>query len=194
MLIPINMHHPLYIKNMVCDRCKSSVREILKDIAIEFEDLELGEVTLKNPLNEKQQATLSTKLSEQGFELLKDRETQIINQIKSEVIRFVHHQPASLNQTLSAHLSVHLNREYSSLSKLFSQVEGRTIENYYIEQRIEQVKELIIYDELSLSEIAYKLNYSSVAHLSGQFKKVTGMTPTAFKKLGPQGRKPLDNI
>ncbi|AEV33913.1 DNA-binding domain-containing protein, AraC-type [Owenweeksia hongkongensis DSM 17368] len=188
------MNHPLYIKNMVCDRCKSSVRNILEDLQISFKELELGEVTLENPLNQAQQSNLSHQLSIQGFELLEDRETQIINQIKSEVIRFVHHQPTSESQTLSAHLSVHLNKEYSSLSKLFSQVEGRTIESYYIDQRIEHVKELIIYDELSLSEIAYKLNYSSVAHLSGQFKKVTGMTPSAFKKLGPQGRKSLDSV
>lgn len=179
---------------MVCDRCKSSVRRILEELAIDFSELELGEVTLKQALNPTLQSQLRDKLSSQGFELLEDRETQIINQIKSEVIRFVHHQPISENQTLSAHLSVHLNKEYSSISKLFSQVEGRTIESYYIDQRIEHVKELIIYDELSLSEIAYKLNYSSVAHLSGQFKKVTGMTPSAFKKLGPQGRKPLDSV
>lgn len=179
---------------MVCDRCKSSVRHILDDLQIAFNDLNLGEVTLANPLSATQQTKLSKELSKQGFKLLEDRETQTINQIKSEVIRFVHHQPTSENQTLSAHLSVHLNKEYSSLSKLFSQVEGRTIESYYIDQRTEHVKELLIYDELSLSEIAFKLNYSSVAHLSGQFKKVTGMTPSAFKKLGPQGRKPLDSV
>lgn len=179
---------------MVCDRCKSSVRNLLEQLEIEFIDLELGEVSLKSPLLPNKLVELSDKLSALGFELLKDQDTQIINQIKSEVIRFVHHQPDSPNQILSAHLSVHLNKEYSSLSKLFSQVEGRTIESFYINQRIEHAKELIIYNELSLSEIAYKLNYSSVAHLSAQFKKVTGMTPTAFKKLGPSGRKPLDKV
>ncbi len=179
---------------MVCDRCKSSVNRMLQDLNITIKDLELGEATLESPLSETQRNKLKDQLLSQGFELLEDRETQTINQIKSEVIRFVHHQPDSESQTLSAHLSVHLNKEYSRLSKLFSQVEGRTIESYYIDQRIEHVKELIIYDQLSLSEIAYKLNYSSVAHLSGQFKKVTGMTPSAFKKLGPQGRKPLDSV
>jgi len=188
------MEYPVYIKNMVCDRCKSSVRQILEGAGIPYYDMQLGEVTLKNPLTEKQERQLGKKLNEQGFQLLEDRETRIISQVKTEVIRFLHHKPITENQPLSAHISVHLNKEYSSLSKLFSQVEGRTIESYYIDQRIEYVKELIIYDELSLSEIANKLNYSSVAHLSGQFKKVTGMTPSSFKKLGAEGRKSLDNV
>lgn len=179
---------------MVCDRCKASVANTLQELSIPHKELELGQVILAAPLKTEQKEVLEKKLQAQGFELLEDRETQLINQIKSEVIRFVHHHPAEENQSLSAHLSVHLNKEYSSLSKLFSQVEGRTIESYYIHQRVEQVKELIIYDQLSLSEIAFKLNYSSVAHLSSQFKKATGMTPSAFKKLGAKARNGLDEV
>lgn len=187
------MSYPLYIKNMVCERCVSSVSGILGKLNIPYEGIQLGEAHLKNPLTAPQADELKNKLEEQGFELLEDKDTKLINQIKSEVIRFVHHPPTS-KEALSSHLSVHLNKEYSSLSKLFSQVEGRTIENYYINQRIEYAKELVVYDELSLSEIADKLEYSSVAHLSGQFKKITGMTPSAFKKLGMAARKPLDRI
>ena len=179
---------------MVCDRCKLSVANTLQELNIYYKELELGQIVLEAPLTSEKKDLLEKRLQSQGFELLEDRETQLINQIKSEVIRFVHHHSPEQNQSLSAHLSVHLNKEYSSLSKLFSQVEGRTIENYYIHQRVEQVKELIIYDQLSLSEIAYKLNYSSVAHLSSQFKKVTGMTPSAFKKLGAKARHSLDEI
>tara|TARA_R110000850_G_scaffold137474_1_gene258643 strand:- start:324 stop:863 length:540 start_codon:yes stop_codon:yes gene_type:complete len=179
---------------MVCDRCKSSVEDILNELKIPFTEIKLGEVGLSKlpEVNEKKQ--LSIKLRQAGFELLEDRDSRLINKIKSEVIRFVQNAPDYTDHTLSGHLSVHLNKEYSSLSKLFSTVEGRTIEQYYIQQRIEKVKELLIYDELTLSEIGFKLGYSSVAHLSAQFKKITGMTPTAFKKLGVAGRKKLDEV
>lgn len=179
---------------MVCDRCKSSVEGILENLKIDHSDIQLGEVSLEErpttELNEK----LAEELNKAGFELLQDKDSRLISRIKSEVIRFVHHARDYEGQTLSAHLSVHLNKEYSTLSKLFSTVEGRTIEHYYIQQRIEKVKELLIYDELTLSEIAFKLGYSSVAHLSGQFKKITGMTPSAFKKLGASGRQKLDEV
>ena len=188
------MPYPIYIKNMVCDRCKSSVEDILNDLEISFNEIKLGEVNLKELPETEKKKELSKKLQQAGFELLEDRDSRLINKIKSEVIGFVQNAKDYTDHTLSGHLSVHLNKEYSSLSKLFSTVEGRTIEQYYIQQRIEKVKELLIYDELSLSQIGFELGYSSVAHLSGQFKKITGMTPTAFKKLGVDGRKKLDEV
>ncbi len=188
------MPYPIYIKNMVCDRCKSSVEDILNELKLPYNDIKLGEVSLNNHLEVSEKKQLSTRLQQAGFELLEDRDSQLINKIKSEVISFVQNAQDYTDHTLSGHLSVHLNKEYSSLSKLFSTVEGRTIEQYYIQQRIEKVKELLIYDELTLSEIGFKLGYSSVAHLSAQFKKITGMTPSAFKKLGVSGRKKLDEV
>jgi AraC-like DNA-binding protein len=188
------MPYPIYIKNMVCDRCKGSVEAILKSLDIPYGEIKLGEVGIERLIDTDTKSELSKKLSEAGFELLEDRDSRLINQIKSEVIRFVQNAKDFTNYTLSGHLSVHLNKEYSTLSKLFSTVEGRTIEQYYIQQRIEKAKELVTYDELTLSEIAFKLGYSSVAHLSAQFKKITGMTPTVFKKLGMPDRKKLDEI
>lgn len=187
------MQASIYIRNMVCDRCKASVENILQELDIDFREIRLGEVYLNAPMREGIRSTLAAKLEEVGFELLQDRDSRTINRIKTEVLRIIRHNDFE-NQNLSAQLSVHLNKEYSSLSKLFSQVEGRTIESYYIDQRIEYVKELIVYNELSLSEIADKTHYSSVAHLSAQFKKITGMTPTQFRKLGSGGRKKLDEV
>lgn len=179
---------------MVCDRCLRSVEQILKDLQLPHSEIRLGKVNLNQMPTLEEKKNLTERLREEGFELLEDRDSRLINQIKSEVIAFVQHSQDFGDHTLSGHLSVHLNKEYSSLSKLFSTVEGRTIEQYYIQQRIEKAKEFIMYDELSLSEIAFELGYSSVAHLSGQFKKITGMTPTAFKKLGVKGRKTIDTV
>lgn len=187
------MEH-LYVKNMVCDRCKSSVKALLDKLNIDYTEVRLGEIFLEKRLGTRSEKELSQALSEEGFELLKDKDSRLINQIKSKVISFVHHRGNEKEINLSDHLTQNLNKEYSSLSKLFSQVEGRTIENYYIEQRIEKAKELLIYNEFSLSEIAFQLHYSNVAHLSSQFKKVTGMTPSAFKKVGSKARKGLDEI
>ncbi|MDZ7847963.1 MAG: AraC family transcriptional regulator [Owenweeksia sp.] len=184
----------IFIKNMVCDRCKVSVQHILNQLEIGYNSLELGEVNLQQPLDSHAKAVLAQALSQAGFELLEDRDTRLISQIKSAVIHLVHYHHELGDRTLSGHLTVHLNREYSTLSKLFSQVEGRTIEKYFIEQRIERAKELLVYDELNLSQIALELGYSSVAHLSAQFKKRTGMTPSHFKKLGSSARKGLDKV
>ncbi len=179
---------------MVCERCKRSVEHILNTLEVAYTEVRLGEVILTIGIKPSVKPQLSRALEREGFELLEDRDSRIINQIKNEVLRFVQHHHDHIKETLSGHLAVHLNKEYSSLSKLFSQVEGRTIEKYYIEQRIERVKELLVYDELNLSQIADDLGFSNVAHLSAQFKKVTGMTPTAFKKLGAQGRQKLDEV
>ena len=152
----------------------------------------LGEVDLKEPLTDSEKELLNTKLITLGFEIIDDKKSQIIGQIKSLIIDLVHQQNSALKNNLSDILSKHLHHDYSYLSNLFSEVEGTTIEKYFIAQKIEKVKELLVYDELSLSEIAFQLNYSSVAHLSNQFKKVTGLTPSYFKNI--KTRKTLDEV
>lgn len=182
------------IKNMVCPRCIVSVKGIFDELNITVSNIKLGEVDLVNELSNRQKSVLTIKLKEKGFELLEDQKSKIIESIKSIIIEQVHHSEEALKINFSTHLSKELNQEYSSLSKLFSSIEGVTIEKYILNQKIEKVKELIHYNQLTFSEIAYQLNYSSVAHLSAQFKKETGMTPSAFKKLNINDRKALDEI
>ena len=173
---------------MVCPRCLSSVRTILNDMQIEFNRIELGIVGLNNELSEEQKEKLSNKLQTQGFELLNSEESKVINKI--------HYTDTSQhsNHNLSDELSKELHTSYSKLSKTFSRVEGITIEQYLLQQRIEKVKELLSYEEKTISEIAFDLGYSSTAHLSAQFKKITGMPPSAFKKITKNRRKSLDDI
>lgn len=185
----------LYIKNMVCDRCVMAVRQQLDKAGIAYRHIQLGEVELAAAPSEAQVHTLRNDLSALGFELLDDRKATVITQIKSAIIRLIHTQEgAELNKKLSVVLSEKLGLDYHYLSSLFSSTEGVTIEQYIIRQRIERAKELIIYDELTLSEIADTLGYSSVQHLSQQFKKITGMTPTDFRQLKENKRKPLDQV
>lgn len=182
------------IKNMVCPRCIDSVRGIFRELKISVANIQLGEVDVVNNLSSNQKSELRVKLKERGFELLEDQKSKTIDAIKSIIIKQIHHATEALIINFSTHLAEKLNQEYSSLSKLFSSVEGVTIEKYILHQKIEKVKELIHYNQLTLSEIAFQLNYSSVAHLSSQFKKETGMTPTAFKKLNINNRKNLDEV
>lgn len=188
----------LYIKNMVCDRCKLVVRQELERLGLQPVKLTLGEVTLAGddiPSEKLRQLDLS--LANLGFERIDDRKARLIEAIKSKVIEMIHHgDPGSRKFNWSDILSDSLHYEYNYLSNLFSSVEGITLEQYIIRQKIEKVKELLFYDELNLSEIAHKLGYSSVAHLSGQFKKVTGFTPSALKRSRQidESRKPLDNV
>lgn len=185
----------LYIKNMVCDRCIMAVRQELDKTAIEYKNIQLGEVELSKPLEANQKAKLSESLNSLGFELLDDRKSTLITQIKSTIIKMVHaNELVESNKKLSVILSEKLGMDYHYISSLFSSIEGVTIEKYVILQRIERAKELLIYDELSLNEIADALGYSSVQHLSLQFKKVTGLTPTYFKQMKEKTRKPLDKI
>lgn len=177
---------------MVCQRCVSSVEAIFTGLGLDVHHIQLGEVELTTQPTKANLQTLSYQLSTHGFELLKDADQQLIAKIKSVVLNFVN--TLEPKEKLSQHLAAALHKDYNGLSKLFSEVEGRTIENYFIAIRVERAKEYISYAELSLSEIAYKLNFSNVAHLSAQFKKVTGMTPTAFKKLGNEGRKGLEKV
>ncbi|MEM9389172.1 MAG: AraC family transcriptional regulator [Bacteroidota bacterium] len=188
------MKNILHIKNMVCNRCIEAVEEEFKKAGIPIKSIGLGEVIVENELTQEQHGVLEKLLAKRGFELLKDQKSKLIDQIKSIVIRQTHHSSTPLNINFSTLIAEKLNQEYTSLSKLFSSVEGITIEKYILKQKVERVKELIIYNELTLSEIAHRVSYSSVAHLSSQFKKETGMPPSEFKKGRLQDRKPLDDI
>lgn len=181
---------------MVCPRCIRAVEQVFTQIGSEPLAVRLGEVTIKDDLTEAQLKTLSANLKELGFELLDDTRRQQIEKIKAVVIRRIHEPDDKKDEKtpFSAILSRELHREYSQLSKLFSETEGVTIEQYMILQKIEKAKELLVYNEMNLSEIALQLGYSSVAHLSAQFKKVTGLTPSAFKAQGIRLRQPLDGV
>lgn len=184
----------LYVKNMVCNRCISAVQDELQKLGIVAERVELGEIFLEERLDDKKKEALEKRLVDLGFMLIDDKKSQLISQIKRVIIELVHHKEGVINMNLSDLLRQELKHEYNYLSNLFSEIEGTTIEKYFIAQKIEKVKELLVYDELSLSEIAYQLNYSSVAYLSNQFKKVTGLTPSHFKKVGQNKRTPLDQV
>ncbi|MDX9751948.1 MAG: helix-turn-helix transcriptional regulator [Flavobacteriales bacterium] len=184
----------LHIKHMVCDRCVMAVRDVLDELAIPAKHVGLGEVVLERAITAAERAALDAKLGPLGFARLDDRNGRLIERIKAAVVQLVHHDHAERGRTkLSTHVATAVGRDYSTLSALFSQVEGITIEQYFLLQRLERVKELIRYDELSLSEIAFRTGFSSVAHLSGQFKQLTGMTPTAFRAMAG-GRTPLDQV
>lgn len=184
----------LYIKNMVCDRCKIVVKSELEKLGITPLHIDLGEVTLNTALDDKQKTLLKDKLGSLGFELINDKRSRLIEQIKTLIIELVHYNDNELKVNLSDYLSDKLHHDYNYISNLFSEVEGTNIEKYFIAQKIEKVKELLVYDELTLSEIAFQLNYSSTAHLSNQFKKVTGLTPSHFKSIKTNKRKPLDKV
>src|SRR5690606_15060985 len=184
----------LFIKNMVCNRCIMVVQNEMDKLGIGASHIKLGEVTLDWELSDAERKALDYALTNVGFELIDDRKSRIIEQIKTAIIELVHHRESDNKYNLSEVLSHTLNHDYSYISNLFSEVEGTTIEKYFIAQKIEKVKELLVYDELTLSEIAHRLNYSSVAYLSNQFKKVTGLTPSHFKKIKEDKRKPLDKV
>jgi AraC family transcriptional regulator len=186
----------LLVKNMVCQRCIMAVEAILQSEKIPFHKVVFGEIHLIDAINEDQKSRLKTKLSAVGFELIDNHTSGLIEKIKQLVIKRARNEMYGTDKKtkLSIYLSDIIHHEYTYLSSLFSAIEGRTIENYFIEQRIEKAKELLVYDQLSLSEIAFQLEYSSVAHLSTQFKKITGLTPTYFKELGTSKRKALDEV
>lgn len=184
----------LYIKNMVCGRCEMAVTSALGKMQIPILSIQLGAVELSRPLAENEKQILAKALNALGFELLDDKISMTIERIKNLIIDLVHYQNEKLKINLSTYLAEDLKQDYSALSNLFSETEGTTIEHYSIAQKIERTKELLIYNELTLSEIAIQLNYSNVAHLSNQFKKVTGFTPTHFKKLKDKKRKQIDNL
>lgn len=185
----------LIIRNMVCGRCITAVRTILEAAALPVRRMELGEVELMRPATEAELFAVRNALMSQGFELVQDRDAATIARIKAAIVQLVHHaNAATANVKLSEHLSNALHADFSGLSSLFSEVEGITIEHYFLLQRMERVKEFVRYGELTISEIAYATGFSSAAHLSGQFKKLTGMSPTAFRALGHTARIPLDQV
>lgn len=184
----------LFVKNMVCNRCIMVVQDELEKLDLDFTNIRLGEVTLTKELNPDERNAVEAALIPLGFEVIDDKKSRIIEKIKNIIIDLVHHQDNDSKSNLSDLLSEKLNHDYNYLSNLFSEVEGTTIEKYFIAQKVEKVKELLVYDELSLSEIALRLNYSSVAYLSNQFKKVTGLTPNHFKQIREEKRKPLDKV
>jgi len=173
-----------------------AVESILETGQIPFQKVTFGEIHLAGALSEEQKAFLKESLSKVGFEMIDNQTGGIVEKIKQLVIKRARNEvpDAERKIKLSLYLSDKVHHEYTYLSSLFSAVEGRTIENYFIEQRIEKAKELLIYDQLTLSEIAFELEYSSAAHLSNQFKKITGLTPTYFKEIGTAKRKALDKI
>ena len=180
---------------MVCNRCIKAVQDLLISHSYEIISIELGKVIIENNLDQEAFDILTNELHKNGFELINDKQSRIIDNIKTLIIKFIHHKndfPKHIN--LSNYISSEIGNDYSYLSKLFSSTEGVTIEKYVILQKIERVKELIKYDELNLNEIADELGYSSTQHLSGQFKKVTGLTPTEFKHHSNNSRKPLDKV
>jgi AraC-like DNA-binding protein len=184
----------LYIKNMVCSRCKMVVKFELEKLGLNPISIELGEIEIEENDIDLLQTALTQNLNQLGFELIDDKKSKIIEKIKTLIIDLVQNKNNELHTNLSSYLSTHLHQDYNTLSHLFSEVEGKTIEKYFISQKIEKVKELLTYGELSLSEIAYRLNYSSVAYLSNQFKKVTGFSPTEFKQLKGKKRYLIENI
>ncbi len=173
---------------MVCNRCILAIKSLLDELKFAYTTIQLGEVSLSKEPIEKQLTLLRDRLQQLGFELLDDSKRKLIEKIKTIIIEQVHYDKGDERYNLSEVLSSKLHKDYSYLSGLFSEVEGITIEKYIINQKIEKVKELIIYDELSLSEIANQLSYSSVAHFSNQFKKVTGLTPSHFRQVGQNKR------
>ena len=184
----------LYIKNMVSLRCKMLVKAELKKINLKHSIVELGEVEIMYELSAETYEELKRNLHQSGLELMDNQRAILVEKIKNIIIELVHYTDEIPKLSFSDYLSEKLNHNYSYLSNLFSEVKGTTIEHFIIIHKIERVKELIIYDELNLSEIANKLHYSSVAHLSTQFKKITGLTPSFFKSLKIKKRTVLENL
>ncbi len=187
----------LHIKNMACRHCKMVLQEALAGIkGLAVKQVELGWVELEKPITPKQQKALEAVLAELGFELIDDLRSQLIKEIKTRVIAEIHHAAAQQleTETFSEFISRKIGYDYSYLNEQFAAVEGRTIGQFVIQHKIEKVKELLVYDELSLSQIADQMGYSSAQYLSSQFKKFTGLTPTHFKKIGQKRRKSLDQV
>lgn len=185
----------LHVKNMVCDRCILIVRQQLENQNFKVKDIVLGRVEIEPEPGEEQMQNIASVLEVLGFELIDKQKDQLVEQIKTKVIELVHYSDLSqIKQSLMTLIADELHREYTYLSRLFSDVEGITIEKYIIQQKIEKVKELIQYGELNLNEIAFKMGYSSSAHLSTQFKAITGQSPRQYKTTSGQNRKTLDRV
>ena len=179
---------------MVSNRCKLAVKEVLKKLGLHFIVVDLGEVDIMENITEEQRQELKKALLESGLEMMDDRRSVLIEKIKTVIIEMVHHSEEEINVNFSHYLSEKLQHDYTYLANLFSEVQGTTIEQFLISHKIERIKELIMYGELNITEIAWKMNYSSVAHLSNQFKKMTGLSPSHFKQLKNKRRIPLEEI
>ncbi len=179
---------------MVSARCKMAVKEALKSLGLHFIVVDLGEVEVMETLSSEQREQLKIALLDSGLELMDDKRAVLIEKIKNAIVEMVHYTNELMKVNFSEFLSEKLNHDYTYLANLFSEVQGTTIEQFIISHKIERIKELIIYGELNITEIAWKMNYSSVAHLSNQFKKVTGLSPSHFKQLKEKRRSPIEEI
>lgn len=185
----------LHIKNMVCDRCIMVVENELQNLGYVVEQISLGKAVVQGILETAAKDKIDEQLQKLGFVLIEDKKQRWVEQVKNLIIAMVHHQDdAFIKFNLSEYLSNELHLDYSYISSFFSEIENTTIEKYFISQKTERIKELISYNELTLSEIAFKMHYSSIAHLSNQFKKVTGLSPTQYKHQLAQSRKAIDKI
>lgn len=184
----------LIIKNMVCPRCITSVEQILQKNNLQVKYVQLGEVELLKKPNAKQLQILAQDFLQTGFELLDDQKSQLIEQVKNLLVQKIQSGSVEEHFSLFRFIGGKVFKDYSSVSKLFSQVEGITLEQFFNLQKIEKVKEWLIYNEESITQIAFNLGYSSTQHLSSQFKKLTGMTPSQFKRIGASHRKSIDNM
>ena len=179
---------------MVSARCKMAVKEELKKMGLHFVVVDLGEVEIMEELTSEQRYELNTALISSGLELMEDKKAILIEKIKNVITEMIHHTDEAIKINYSDFISEKLDYDYTYLSNLFSEIKGITIQQFIIINKIERAKELLLYDELNLTEISYKLHYSSVAHLSNQFKKITGLTPSQFKQLKTRGRNPIEEI
>ncbi len=179
---------------MVSNRCIMVVKEELKKLGLHFIVVDMGVVDIMEDITSDQREQIRTSLINSGLELMDDKKAMLIEKIKSVIIEMVHHSNELIKRNFSDYLSEKLNHDYTYMANLFSEVQGTTIEHFIISHKIERIKELIIYGELNITEIAWKMNYSSVAHLSNQFKKVTGLSPSHFKKLKDKRRNPIEDI
>ncbi len=179
---------------MVSARCKMAVKEELNKLGLHFMVVDLGEVEIMENITSEQRLVLKEALISSGLELMDDKKAILIEKIKNVIVEMVHHSDEMIKTNFSDYLSLKLKHDYTYLANLFSEVQGTTVEQFIISHKIERIKELIIYGELNITEIAWKMNYSSVAHLSNQFKKVTGLLPTHFKHLKDKRRSPIEDI
>jgi len=184
----------LYIKNMVCIRCQMVVKSELEKLGLHYRNVKIGEANIIENILPEQLEKLDIALKKSGLQLMDNKKSILVEKIKNAIIELVHYSEEQIRVNLSDYLSEKLNYDYSYLANLFAEVKGTTIEKFYLTHKIEKVKELIVYNELNLTEIAYKMHYSSVAHLSNQFKKFTGLTPSHFKKLKNKRRDTLEEV
>jgi AraC-like DNA-binding protein len=179
---------------MVSNRCKMMVKDELKKLGLHYIIVDLGVVEIMEDINDETRTLLKSNLLESGLELMDDKRAILIEKVKNVIIQMIHYADEPIKVTFSEYLSEKLNQNYTYLANLFSEVQGTTIEQFMILHKVERIKELIIYDELNITEIAWKMNYSSVAHLSTQFKKVTGLSPSHFKLLKDKRRNPIEEV